>query len=72
MAYLIKPDELGFSRVDASGLSKQRKESYEDDGYREVDELEFILANLLTRYTARRVRRLIDKLADEMGEAKEG
>lgn len=69
MTYLIKADALGFSRVEASSVDKERQETYEADGYREVDGLEFTLAGLVSTTGAKRVNQIVLRLAQEMGES---
>lgn len=68
MTYLIKADALGFSRIEASNLSTDRRSTYEADGYRSVNELDFIIARLISVHNARQVIRITRELAQEMGE----
>lgn len=66
--YLIKPNgSLGFSLVETSNTGDSKREQYEAEGYRVVNEFEFILARILTQYNVRAVVRTTQKLAREMG-----
>lgn len=68
MTYLIKADALGFSRIEASNLPTDRRNTYEAEGYRSVTELEFNIARLISTHHFQQVIRIARELAKEMGE----
>jgi hypothetical protein len=55
-------------------MSRERIAIYQDDGYREVTQLEFTLANLVSQYNVTQIKKIVDRLAKEvslMGRLKE-
>lgn len=69
--YLIKPDGLGFSRIESSNISADRQSDYEAEGYRAVNEIEFTLAQLVSMYSTRQIIRITRELAAEISDDSE-
>lgn len=63
---LLKADPLGFSRVESSSMSRERQAEYEAEGYRQVGDLEFELALLVTKHSASQIVRIVNRLASEI------
>jgi hypothetical protein len=67
--YLIKPNgTLGFSTVESSNMTNEHRKEYEAEGFRVVNELEYLIARMVTRHNARQIIRIAQSLAREMGE----
>lgn len=62
---LLKADALGFSRVDSSGMTEEHLAEYESEGYRQVSDLEFELAFLVSKYGTAQIVRLASELSAE-------
>lgn len=69
--YLIKPNgNLGFSRVESSNTADTKREEYEAEGYRSVNELEYTIAGLLNVHGVTGLIRIVTRLGEEKGKVK--